>query len=220
MMSRWFFCGAAAMVVPRARAVFLARGLFSLLASARPARAYYEACALRRDVLGSMGELAFFRDQGAPLEALGAIPIGTLRRDATRTHAACRMRVRGQVRRVLRVDVHPVALEVAAFHGYARFLLYHEYVHSLGFYRHDKAFRTVEALWDGIDASARHQGAEFADFLAARRKVWLWVCPACQRRHLRSRRQNGRFSCANPRHARGVRLVDLPNPAFAAAGQA
>jgi len=95
--------------------------------------------------------------------------------------------------------------------------LYHEFVHALGFRRHDCTFRTFERMWDRVDPEARTvTQIKFANFLWVRQFRWNWCCPECGRGHLRKRRQNGRNACVNPAHERGVRLVDTPNPQFEA----
>ena len=72
-----------------------------------------------------------------PVDLLDGVPLGMLRRSATRLHAVCRYR-RG-VRKsegvtpadVRCIDVHPYAL-TEEWSRYADFLLYHEYLHALG----------------------------------------------------------------------------------------
>ena len=83
-----------------------------------------------------------------PVTELENIPLGRLRRDATRLHAVCRYQ-KG-VRKseitgpndVRCVDVHPAAL-TEEWRRYAAFLLYHEYLHALGFAGHDRTFRNL-----------------------------------------------------------------------------
>ncbi len=105
--------------------------------------------------------------------------------------------------------------ERTSWHRYARFLLYHEYLHALGFWRHDRAFRALEQAWDAVDDGIRTSGgACFTEHLVRRKFRWCWVCPECGREHLRHRRQNGRFACANAAHSRGIKLVDMPNSQF------
>ena len=92
-----------------------------------------------------------------PVEELQNIPLGRLRRDATRLHAVCRFQkglrkseITGP-NDVRCVDVHPAALTVE-WQRYAAFLLYHEYLHALGFTGHDRTFRNLEALWPDEEA--------------------------------------------------------------------
>jgi predicted RNA-binding Zn-ribbon protein involved in translation (DUF1610 family) len=143
--------------------------------------------------MSSLHELA-----GLSIDELRAIPLGRLRRDATRLHAVCRYRkgirkadIQGPAD-VQCVDLHPAALE-GDWRRYAMFLLYHEYLHALGFAGHDRTFRRLEALWP--DTEARAMGPAFGTHLRTRAAKWLWTCPQCGIEHPRSRRSNGRYRC-------------------------
>ncbi|CAI8345990.1 MAG: Protein SprT-like protein [Marine Group II euryarchaeote MED-G33] len=143
-----------------------------------------------------------------PVTELENIPLGRLRRDATRLHAVCRYR-KG-VRKaeisgpsdVRCVDVHPAALN-DDWQRYAAFLLYHEYLHALGFAGHDKTFRSLEALWP--DEVARNMGQAFGKHLRKRTAKWLWKCPQCSKEYPRSRRGMGRYRCRECQ----VTLIDV-----------
>ena len=143
-----------------------------------------------------------------PIEEIRDIPLGKLRRDATRLHAVCRYRKGIQKseisgpKDVRCVDVHPLALEMD-WQRYAAFLLYHEFLHALGFAGHDRTFRNLEALWP--DDGARNMGQSFGNYLRKRAAKWLWTCPQCLKEHPRNRRGNGRYRCRECR----VVLVDV-----------
>ena len=124
-----------------------------------------------------------------PVEQLHAIPLGLLRRNATRLHAVCRYR-RGVRKKdgvspsdVRCIDVHPYAL-TEEWSRYADFLLYHEYLHALGFSDHGRGFRELESLWP--DTEARSMGEKFGMHLRERSAKWLWVCPSCANRYPRA----------------------------------
>ena len=132
------------------------------------------------------------------LDSLGDIPLGTLRRHATRLHAVCRYR-RGVRKKdgvtpsdVRCIDIHPYAL-TDVWSRYADFLLYHEYLHALGIYDHGREFRELESLWP--DTEARSMGEKFGIHLRERSAKWLWACPSCGNKYPRSRRGNGRYRC-------------------------
>ena len=143
-----------------------------------------------------------------PVHELQKIPLGRLRRDATRLHAVCRYQKGVRKSEIVGpddvrcVDVHPVAL-TEDWQRYAAFLLYHEFLHALGFTGHDRAFRNLEALWP--DAEARNMGKSFGNHLRRRAAKWLWTCPQCSKEHPRTRRGMGRYRC---RECRAV-LVDV-----------
>ncbi len=143
-----------------------------------------------------------------PVAELDKIPLGRLRRDATRLHAVCRYQ-KG-VRKseisgpndVRCVDVHPAAL-TEDWQRYAAFLLYHEYLHALGFAGHDRTFRDLEALWP--DEEARIMGKSFGNHLRTRAAKWLWTCPQCSKEYARNRRGRGRYRCRKC----SIALVDV-----------
>ena len=127
------------------------------------------------------------------VEQLHEIPLGFLRKDATRLHAVCRYRkgiAKSQIsgpKDVRCVDIHPVALE-HEFRLYAAFLLYHEFIHALGFTGHDRNFRRLEALWP--NTTATKMGEMFGFHLRRKRFKWLWRCPECSKEYPRNRREN------------------------------
>ena len=142
------------------------------------------------------------------LNSLNPIPLAVLRRNATQRHGVTRFR-RGanaselKTEDVQTVDLHPMLLD-PSWHDYARFVLYHEYLHALGNRFHDVAFRRLEQLWphDGAE-----RGREFTQFLRQRMATWLWVCTTCDKKYPRKRRANGRFRC----RACSTILVDVMN---------
>jgi len=144
-----------------------------------------------------------------PLEELHRIPLGKLRKDATRLHAVCRFRkgirkdeIRGP-EDVRCVDLHPEAMS-NEWEEYAKFLLYHEFLHALGFTGHDRTFRALEALWP--HKNAMEMGTPFSNHLRKRTAKWLWTCPNCAKEHPRSKRSRGRYRCRDCR----ITLIDIP----------
>ena len=86
------------------------------------------------------------------------------------------------------VDLHP-ALLVMDWANYAKFVLFHEYLHVLGHRAHDSVFRTLERSWPDREASQRGKAFTHARRLA--RAKWHWVCPSCDQRFPRQRRGGG-----------------------------
>ncbi len=136
--------------------------------------------------------------QHLPFHDLELIPLGRLRKNATRLHAVCRYK-RGVKKSngvtpsdVRCIDVHPYAL-IEEWERYAEFLLYHEYLHALGFSNHGREFRNMESLWP--DKEAQQMGNEFSKYIRKKSPIWLWVCDTCNIRYPRSRRSNGRYRC-------------------------
>ncbi|KAL1528805.1 hypothetical protein AB1Y20_010129 [Prymnesium parvum] len=192
---------------------------------------FHQIVGLQGDVLDTMASIALLKPSA--LVPLDHLPVSRLRRDAFKLHGVCRFRRTGDDFVAHKIALHPELLDDERWHGYARFVLYHEYLHALGFRRHNSTFRTLERLWDytplgRADAAVlevassggtlsdakppiRELGAwSFTNHLIARQYPWTWVCPNCKRLHHRKRRQNGRLTCANPIHARGTPLFDVP----------
>ena len=112
-------------------------------------------------------------------EKLKQIPLGYIRKNATRMHAVCRFKpgpkgYRKTIEDVKEVAIHPEAVNEKWIH-YARFLMFHEYLHAIGNIRHDAVFRRLENLWP--DEEAKSAGKEFGRFLRNRAAKWLWTCP-------------------------------------------
>ncbi|MED5496843.1 MAG: hypothetical protein VX872_04680, partial [Candidatus Thermoplasmatota archaeon] len=130
------------------------------------------------------------------------------RRPATQRHARTRLPPGATATAVKpedveTVDLPPMLLE-PSWHDYARFVLYHEYLHALGNRFHDAAFRRLEQLWPHEGAQ---RGREFTQFLRQRTATWLWACTTCDNKYPRKRRANGRFRC----RACSTILVDVMN---------
>ena len=132
------------------------------------------------------------------LDGLSGIRLGTLRFNAIRLHAVCRYK-KGVKKTddispsdVRCIDIHPRALTLR-WAIYARFLLFHEFLHALGFSNHGKEFKRLESMWP--DSRARHLGQAFGLHLRDMNTRWLWVCPSCDMKHVRYRRSNGKYRC-------------------------
>lgn len=136
-----------------------------------------------------------------PIDDLSKIPLGRIRESSYTRHAVCRYKKGTNPRRrmpditdVRCIDLHPLAL-TEEWSEYADFLLYHEYLHALGYFYHDSEFRKVEALWPDKDvclnAGSRVKpstGKNFSEFLFEKRPdifKWVLVCTSCEDRSFR-----------------------------------
>lgn len=156
---------------------------------------------LRNSVLETMEVLPVVA--GSDFVLLRNIPLGVLRRNATQRHGVTRWeRTTEGGLDVQTVDLHPKLLS-ERWEPYAKFVLYHEFLHALGWRMHDATFRALEAAWP--DAAARSLGPSFTYAMRAGRADWWWVCPTCEKRFPRQRRGNGKYLC---RSCRTV-LVDV-----------
>ena len=61
---------------------------------------------------------------------------------------------------------------------YAEFVLYHEYVHCLGNFSHDKNFRYLENLWPNMK-KMNIFGRELTRELQENNSKWAWTCSKC-----------------------------------------
>ena len=158
--------------------------------------------ALREDVVSTMEELPFLED--TDLSGLHTIPLGVLRKSATQRHGVTRWRtLPSGALSVEVVDLHPGLLE-DNWEDYALFVLFHEYLHALGYRAHDAQFRSMEAQWP--DSKGAMRGKDFTHERRLARAAWHWVCSTCEQRFPRQCRGGGRFLC---RTCRTV-LVDVP----------
>ena len=158
--------------------------------------------ALREDVVSTMKGLPFLTD--IDLSGLLTIPLGVLRKNATQRHGVTRWHtLPSGALSVEVVDLHPSLLE-DDWEDYALFVLFHEYLHALGYRAHDAQFRSMEAQWP--DSKGAMRGKAFTHERRLARAAWHWVCSTCGQRFPRQRRGGGRFLC---RTCRTV-LLDVP----------
>ena len=166
---------------------------------------YAELVHIREQVLPVMIKIGVIDHNQA--DELRQVPLGILRRNATRMHAVCRYYPgpRGGSKGIndVKIALHPIAIE-GDWQDYAQFLMYHELLHAIGYVRHNRLFRDLEARWP--NENARESGPSFGQYLRKRAARWIWACPNCDREHHRSRRSNGRYLCRVCR----VKLIDVP----------
>ena len=149
---------------------------------------------LKEYVLNEMEVMQFWHHE--TLLPLHSIQLAVLRKNATQRHGVTRFR-RGAHASALKtedvetIDLHPQLLE-NRWLDYARFVLYHEYLHALGNRFHDAHFRNLELQWPHSGAD---RGREFTIYLRKRTATWLWVCTSCEKEYPRRKKANGRFRC-------------------------
>ena len=149
---------------------------------------------LKEDIISQMISMRHWSEE--ELLPLQDIPLAVLRRNATQRHGVTRFR-RGaratelKIEDVETIDLHPQLLN-ESWNDYARFVLYHEYLHALGNRFHDTTFRRLESLWP---FSGAERGREFTQFLRQRTATWLWVCKTCDKQYPRKRKANRRYRC-------------------------
>ena len=158
---------------------------------------------LRAVVLAEMLTIGMIGEQEH--QRLLSVNLGVLRSNATQRHGVTRWRTDGQGNLVVEVvDLNPHLLN-EQWLDYAAFVLFHEYLHVLGYRAHDRRFRSLEARWPNVTASSRGKAFTHARRLA--RASWHWVCPTCEERYPRQRKGHGRYMC---RHCKTV-LEDVPS---------
>ena len=109
-----------------------------------------------------------------PIDELEKIPLGGLRESSVGTHGLCTWnRISNEVEMI---KIHPHAL-TEEWSRYADHILYHEYLHALGFHGHNSVFREMEALWP--DAEAKGMDSDFTEFLLEKNHKWVAECTGC-----------------------------------------
>ena len=161
---------------------------------------------LKEYVLSQMESMGHWDEEH--LESLQEIPLAVLKKNATQRHGVTRFRVGRNAMElktedVETIDLHPQLLS-ENWEDYARFVLYHEYLHALGNRFHDSEFRRLEDKWPSYGSD---RGREFTQFLRQRSATWLWVCATCDKKYPRKRKANGRFRC----RICSTILTDVPN---------
>lgn len=145
---------------------------------------------LRHRVMEEMQSLRLLDETST--QRLEDVPLGLLRSNATQRHGATRWRREAEGLRLLTVDLHPRLLD-DVWSAYAAFVLYHEFLHAMGWRAHDRDFRTLESAWP--DAEARTIGPSFTQAMRAEHARWWWVCSACNGRYPRKKPSRGRYRC-------------------------
>ena len=62
--------------------------------------------------------------------------------------------------------------------SYAEFVLFHEYIHCLGNFTHNKEFRLIESLWPN-KKEMNLIGKELTKELQDSKSKWAWTCSKC-----------------------------------------
>lgn len=146
---------------------------------------------LRQGVVSLLGTLDSFAstDTGELL----TVPLGLLRKSATQRHGVTRwLRLEDGTLKVEVVELHPRLFE-EPWCDYGAFVLFHEFLHVLGFRAHNSVFRALESQWP--NRSAAGMGKAFTQAMRLGRARWLWYCPSCEESYPRQRRSNGKFQC-------------------------
>ena len=156
---------------------------------------------LRKDVLEVMHGLEDL--VSFDLNIVSEVGLGLLRKSSTQRHGVTRWTRSTEGIQLETVDLHPVLLE-PDWNDYARFVLFHEFLHAIGLRSHNQTFRWHEALWP--DSVGPTRGVEFTDYMRMKRAKWFWVCSQCEKRYPRQRAGKGKYQCRTCR----CRLEDVP----------
>ena len=130
------------------------------------------------------------------LAELKPITLGVLRSTATRRHGVTRWMLGSTppliAKKVETIDLHPQLL-TEKWLAYGAKVLFHEYLHALGYIKHDALFNRLESLWPSKEA--KEMGRSFTTEMREVRAQWIWRCVNCNLSHNRQRRSNGRYQC-------------------------
>ena len=129
--------------------------------------------ALPSKVIPIMKQINEFQD--FDIEPLKQIPLRFVRRNATRMWGYCAYKKGSQKpmdpSKVRSIGIHPKLLH-ASHLPVAIHTLYHEYLHALGYHRHDKRFRYLESLWPLLKEEEMVQAFTSAAQYVRDKKSW------------------------------------------------
>jgi predicted SprT family Zn-dependent metalloprotease len=156
---------------------------------------------LRSFVLWKMAEIHDF--QTSRYATLEKIPLGVLRKNATQKHGVTRWRQHTHHLSIEGIELHPELLN-EEWQEYAKFVLYHEFLHGIGFKHHDAIFRHLESRWPL--KNRKKVGRKFTVFLQRKNASWQWVCSNCDILIFRKKPSRGKYICKSCKTV----LVDEP----------
>ena len=149
-------------------------------------------------VLKVMATIEFFTEND--IEELKGLRVGFLRKNSVYRHGVTRFlptnkwnSSKANPSCVKVVDIHPVLLK-NEWEIYREIIIYHEFIHCLGYIRHDKIFYSIEAMWPTI-SQKKLLGQKFMNYLKLKNSKWKWKCPKCNIYVLRQKKSSGRYIC-------------------------
>jgi len=163
----------------------------------------------RTSVLEKMSNLKFFSSE--EINKLKDIKLGLLRKNSVYRHGVTRFLPKKKWGSVIPdpscvrvVDIHPMLLEVK-WETYREIILYHEFIHCLGYLGHNKEFYNIESKWPTINQK-KNLGNQFMELLKVKNSTWAWRCIKCQMKVLRQRKSSNKYICGKC----GSKLIDEP----------
>tara|TARA_B100000287_G_scaffold12804_1_gene13114 strand:+ start:4644 stop:5177 length:534 start_codon:yes stop_codon:yes gene_type:complete len=150
------------------------------------------------NVLGTMATLGF--NVTKEINELKNIKLGLLRKSSVYRHGVTRYfptrkwnSINPNPSCVRVVDIHPLLLD-PEWETYREIIIFHEFIHCLGYLGHDKTFYKLESLWPTIKQK-KALGTQFMEMLKLKNSTWKWVCPKCNIEVLRQRKSSGKYIC-------------------------
>ena len=151
---------------------------------------------LCEEVLAWMAGKRFFTNR--EIDTLKNISLGFLRRNSTQKHGVCRFQKGTNIdspelgpRDVRCIDLHPALLD-ERWWDYAHKVLYHEFLHALGYFSHNDEFNRLEGAWDDRGADLGHN---FTEVMRRANAAWIWRCEGCASEFPRRKRSAGKYRC-------------------------
>ncbi len=149
-------------------------------------------------VLRTMSNINFFTKKN--LSDLEHVRLGLLRKNSVYRHGVTRFLPKNKWNSntpnpycVKIVDIHPLLLE-AEWSIYREIIIFHEFIHCLGYLGHNKEFYNLESLWPTINQK-KELGQKFMQTLKQKNSTWKWICPKCNMNVLRQRKSLGKYIC-------------------------
>lgn len=161
----------------------------------------------RESVLNTMEDLDFFSTN--QINDLRGVKLGVLRKNSVYRHGVTRFlpRLKWNSKNanpscVRIVDIHPSLLE-PEWITYREIIIFHEFIHCLGYIGHNKDFYNIESLWPTINQK-KVLGKKLMEILKLKNSSWKWKCVKCNMQVLRQRKSSGKYICRKCNH----KLVD------------
>ncbi|MAK04310.1 MAG: hypothetical protein CMA03_00285 [Euryarchaeota archaeon] len=152
----------------------------------------------KESVLKTMSKMDFFTEND--LNSLDLVKIGLLRKNSVYRHGVTRFLPKNKWSSkvpdpscVKVVDIHPLLLNYE-WETYREIIIFHEFIHCLGYLGHNKQFYKLESLWPTINQKDT-LGRKFMEVLKLKNSTWKWICPKCNLKVLRQRKSSGKYIC-------------------------
>ena len=152
----------------------------------------------KENVLNIMAKIDFFSEND--INNLRKIRMGFLRKNSVYRHGVTRFLPTNKWNSIYAnpscvriVDIHPELIK-QEWETYREIIIFHEFIHCIGYLKHNKEFYSLESLWPTI-SEKKELGERFMNYLKLNNSKWKWVCNKCKIHVLRQRKSSGKYIC-------------------------